>query len=162
DFKLTGDPAALARLLVARGLRRRFGRRVAAVQGKRDRVAALDALIATELTLDGLHRSGVRFEPRTVLSLLAHLIEPAWTEGERFSLVYRTPEQPAAYLVIGDRRRIEVTETRPGQEVTTKISGPPGSLELILAGRPDGLTRVSGDSRPLSLVRSWIKRAQSE
>jgi hypothetical protein len=44
----------------------------------------------------------------------------------------------------------------------TTITGPAGTLELVLRGDPDATaTAVSGDPRPVGLLRDWLKHAQS-
>ena len=56
DFRVTGAPARIARLLVAHGIWRRLGPRVARVRGRRDGLAALQALLALPLDLGWLAR----------------------------------------------------------------------------------------------------------
>lgn len=161
DFQVFGDQAALARLLIAGPLRRRFGRRVARVRGKRAGLEALEALVGVRMGLPALHRAGVRIEPRTILSVIARLIDPGWTAREQFSLVYETPGAEPVYLLVRDGRSVEVTEVAPAGRIATTISGPVGSFELVISGqRPEQVT-VTGDEWPLALVRKWIKRAQS-
>ncbi|MGI8505393.1 MAG: hypothetical protein ACR2MK_01065 [Solirubrobacteraceae bacterium] len=161
DFQVFGDQAALGRLLIAGPLRRRFGRGVARVRGTRSGLDALEALVRVRLGLPALHRAGVRIEPRTILSVVARLIEPGWTTRERFSLAYETPGTETVYLLVRDGRPVEVTEVAPAGRVATSISGPVGTFELLISGRRPAQATVTGDEWPLALVRKWIKRAQS-
>jgi hypothetical protein len=162
DFQVIGDHAALARMLVAGRLRRRFGRRVARIRGRRAGVAALEALAAVRLDLASLHRLGVRLEPRTAMALIAALIDPAQTAKERFALAYAVEGEDEVFLLVGDGAPLEVTGVRPAGRIAATITGPLGSLELALAGERSPELTVTGDEWPLALVRKWIKRAQSE
>jgi hypothetical protein len=161
DFRFTGEPADLARLLRAGRLRRRFGRRVGRVRGRRAGLAGLDALVGTQLGLGALHASGVRLDPRSALALLARLISPAWAEGERFSLAYGEPGEDPVYLLVDGRRPVEVTENRPGAPASTTVTGPAGTLELLLREDAAAAGALTGDPRPIQLLRQWVKRAQS-
>jgi hypothetical protein len=161
DFRFTGEPSDLGRRLRAGRFRRLLGRGLGRVHGRRSGLVALDALIGTQLGLGALHATGVRLEPRTALALLAGLISPAWTDGERFTLAYGAPGEPPVFLIVDGKRPIEVTENRPPDPAATNITGPAGTLELVLRDDPAAADAVSGDQRPVGLLRDWVKRAQS-
>ncbi len=158
DFRVVGDPAALARLLIAGWWRRRFGRGVASVRGRRDRLAALRALPAVKLDLRGLYRVGVRLEPELLLRLVAMMIEPSWTEHEQFAL--RFVGQEPLYLVVRPGIAPAVVPEAPASGVTTTVRGSAQELMLALAG-PAPTVEIAGEDWPLVLLRKWIKRAQS-
>ena len=148
-------------MLVAGPLRRRFGRRVARVRGRRAGVSALEALIGVRLDLASLHQLGVRLEPRTAMALIAALIDPDQTAQEQFVLAYAPAGEDELYLLVGDGGPVRVTGVRPAGRVVVTITGPAGSLEQVVSGeRPPDAT-VTGDEWPLALVRKWVKRAQS-
>jgi hypothetical protein len=161
DFRISGDYAALAKLIAAGRLRRRFGWGLARVRGKRSRLAALDALLDTRLSFGGLHQAGVRMHPRTALMVVAELIDPAWTAGANFVLGYEAPPEKTVYLVVADGAAIAVSDDAPQGRAATSISGAAGSFELVLAGGQDDRTVVIGDDEPLALLREWVNRAQS-
>ncbi len=161
DFQVTGDHAALARMIVAGPLRRRFGRGVARVRGRRSRVAALQALVGTRLDLGELHRLGVRIEARTALVLIAGLIDPALTANERFSLAYATDGGKPVYLLIRGGEAPVVTGERPTEAIAVNVSGPVGTLERVLNGERPEHAILLGDEWPLALLRKWVKTAQS-
>jgi hypothetical protein len=161
DFRFAGEPADLGRLLRAGWLGRRFGRGRGRVSGRRSRLAALDALVGTQLGLGALHASGVRLAPRTALELLARLISPTWVDAERFTLAYEAPGQAPVFLLADAKRPLEVTENRPAGPVTTTIAGPAGTLELVLRDDPAAAGALAGDPRPVRLLRDWVMRAQS-
>jgi hypothetical protein len=161
DFRFTGEPADLARLIRARWLRRRFGRQVGRVQGRRSSLSALDALVGTQLGLGALSASGVQLDPRTALDLLAKLIPAAWTAPERFTLAYVSPGRKTVYLLVDGGQPIEVAESAPRASADTTITGPAGTLELVLLDEPSVEAAVSGDGWPVTLLREWVKRAQT-
>jgi hypothetical protein len=162
DFRFAGEPADLGRRLRAGRLRRLWRRRLGHVYGRRPGLAALDALVDTQLGLGALHATGVRLEPRTALALLARLISPAWVDAERFTLAYGGPGEAPVFLIVDGNRPIEVTENRPSAPATTTVTGPAGTLELVLRGDPDATANaVSGDPRPVRLLGDWLKHAQS-
>ena len=161
DFQVLGDPAALARLLTAGPLRRRWGRGVARVRGRRDRLRALRALTEVRLDFPGLYRAGVRLAPEMTLMIVARLIEPAWTARERFTLAY-AGEAATVYLLVRDGHPLEVTDEAPGDRIATTITGPADALPLVLSGERGQPVTVSGEDWPLALLRKWIKRAQSD
>jgi hypothetical protein len=162
DFQVSGEPARIARLLTAGRFRRRFGRRVARVRGRRDGVAALAALLGTPLDLTALHRAGVRLDPATAFALVASMIDPAWTVRERFTLAHIEPQSATTYVIVRDGRPIEVTRTAPEGRINTTVFCKADQLIAVLSGQPVGGLTVTGDEGPLALLREWIKHAQSE
>ncbi len=90
------------------------------------------------------------------------MIEPEWTAGERFTLGHQDPRaaSPGAYLHIRDAKAPMVTEEPPHGPVATVIECPPDELLAVLAGEPVVGATMSGDGRPLSLIRQWLDRAQ--
>jgi len=167
DFQLVGDLASTARLLAAGPVRRRLGwlaprHPVARIRGDRGRLAALEHLIGAPLTLGQLRAAGARFEPVLALTVAAVMIEPGWTGGERFTIAHREPDAPSpdAYLHIRDARAAMVTEEPPHGPVATTIECPPDELLAVLAGEQVPFVAISGDQRPLTMVRQWLDRAQ--
>src|SRR5205085_4775848 len=99
QFQVFGDAAALARLVAAGVPRRRplFGRRgLARVSGSRQAARALAALPAARLTLGAVRRGILWFAPALAFSVVAEMIEPAWTRGEEFTIAYRDPATEVA------------------------------------------------------------------
>ncbi len=160
DFQLVGSPASIARRLTAKGLRRRFGRRVARVRGNRDALAALAALVHASLDLGELDAAGVRMAPPMALTVVSLMIDPAWTAGERFTIAHVDGEA-TAYLTVSDRRPPTVTADAPAEPATTTIVCPTDSLLLVLNGRRPDELEIRGEERPLALLLEWAQRAQS-
>jgi outer membrane biosynthesis protein TonB len=170
DFQVLGDPARIARLMVAGRVRRRLDRRVARVRGARAGVAALTALLSMPLDLESLLTPGIRLDPIVTLGLVASMIDPRATAGRRFTVVHRPPDGVPVYLevrdgrqprVSRDGRRPPVSRDGPGSPVTTTISCAGDDLLRVLAGHDVQPLEVGGDVEPLSLLRGWIKLAQS-
>jgi hypothetical protein len=167
DFQLVGDLASIARLLAAGPVARRIGRllfrhRLARVRGDRDRLAALESLIDTPLTMGRLRAAGVRLDPLLAMTVAGLMIEPAWTAGERFTIAHRDRGAPApdAYLHIRDGRAPLAAEAPPHGPVATTIECRADDLIVVLAGAHVASVAISGDDRPVALIRQWLDRAQ--
>lgn len=161
DFRVRGEPARIARLLTAHGIWRRVGLRVARVRGRRDGLAALEALLALPLDLVALSDAGATLRAEALLGLVAGMVDPAWTAGERFVIALRDPDGRVTYLGVRDGRPLQVIRTAPAGRVATTIDGSPDVLVAVLSGAavPDG--HVSGDVGPLESLCTWIKHAQN-
>jgi hypothetical protein len=167
DFELVGDLASIARLLAAGRVRRRLGRlapgrRLARVRGDRGRVAALDRLVEAALTLEQLGAAGVAFDPLLAMTVVSVMIDPGWTAGERFVVAHRQPQDasPDAYLHVRDGRPALASAEAPQSRTSSTIICPAEELIGVLAGSGTA-AEVAGDERPLSLLASWLDRAQS-
>jgi hypothetical protein len=167
DFQLVGDLASIARLLAAGPWRRRLGRlglgpRMARVRGDRARLRALEHLLSAPLTLGQLRAAGVGLDPLLAMTLAAAMIEPDWTRGERFTIAHREPHasSPDAHLHIRDAGAAIVTAEPPHGPVATTIECAADELLVVLGGEQVALVAISGDQRPLALVRQWLDRAQ--
>ncbi|MFZ0041959.1 MAG: hypothetical protein WAK93_11680, partial [Solirubrobacteraceae bacterium] len=161
DFQVFGEPAKIARLLIAGRLRRRLHWRVAKVRGRRERLAALDALLQIPLDLIALHRAGVRLDPEAALELVSAMVAPAWTRHETFTLEHRVPSGESIYLQVSDGRPVRITPRVPEGRISTTIVCCAEDLLPILAGESVASEQVEGDFGPLTALRGWINRAQS-
>jgi hypothetical protein len=162
-FQIVGGPARLARSLTAGPLRRLLRVGVARVRGRREGVGALSALLALPLDLDALRGAGVTADSETLFTLLAAMIEPGWTHGERFSISHTDERGHAVFLQIRDGGPPLVSLEPPAGRIATELSGPAEALWQALAdGTQAGAgLAVRGDQGPLTLVRTWANRAQS-
>jgi hypothetical protein len=160
DFRVTGTPARIARLLRAHGIWRRLGPRVARVRGRRDGLVALEALLALPLDLAALRDAGATLRAESVLGMVAAMVEPGWTAGERFVIAHRDSAGRVVYLIARDGRALEVTQTAPPGRIAATVDGPPDALVSVLSGAPSPNARLSGDEGPLASLRAWIANAQ--
>ena len=161
-FRVIGDLPSLARLLASGRLRRRFGRGRARVQGNRRALRALRALVRAPLALDQLYAEGVRMSPVLAFTVISLMVEPDWTKAERFTIAHQDSGAQAAgvYLNVRDGAPLSVTDTAQSAPVTTVVC-PADALLAVLNGASAPDVEVRGDQRPLALLQSWVKRAQS-
>jgi hypothetical protein len=162
DFQVVGEPARIARLVTASRLRRFLRRGTARVRGRREGVAALSSLLGAPLDLGALHRAGVRPDPLIAFGLLAAMIDPAWTETERFTVAHASPGASRTYLIVHEGRPLTATRIAPQSGPSTTIHCVTDDLLATLAGEPVPGVRVDGDVGAFLSLRKWIKRAQSE
>jgi hypothetical protein len=162
-FRIEGDLAGFGRLLVYGRLRRRLSRRVARVRGDRHAFAALTRLIREPFALPALYAAGVRLDPELALRLVAGMIDPSWTAGERFTIGYESiHDEDRVYLHVRDGARARVTREPPLGPVGTTIRSPGDELFALLAGVDDAEIELRGASDPVARVREWIARAQRD
>jgi hypothetical protein len=163
-FLITGDLQGLARLLMARRVRRRAGRRRARVRGNRKRVGALHELVRSSLQLDELHAAGVSLDPWLTFLVVSLMVKPAWTRGERFTLAYRETGAtvPSALLQVLDGRRPVAARRAPIGEADTTVVCASEALIPVMTGEQVPDLRVEGERDRLELVQDWVKLAQSD
>jgi len=161
-FQVIGDLPSLARLLTSGRLRRRIGRGRARVTGNRRALRALMALVRAPLSLHQLYAEGVRMSPLLAFTVLSLMIDPDWTKAERFTLAHQDSGAQAAgvFLNVRDGAPLSVTDTAQSGPVTTIVC-PADVLLAVLYGESPPEVEVRGDARPLALLQSWVKRAQS-
>lgn len=160
-FRVEGDLAGLGRLLVYGALRRRLSRRVASVRGDRRAIRALDALIREPLSLHELYAAGVRLDPELTLEVVAHMIDPSWTAGERFTIGHESRAGGGrTYLLVRDGERPRVSSQPSLGPVASTILCPSEELLALLAGGSGSDATVRGATAPIALLREWIVRAE--
>ena len=127
-----------------------------------------------------LAKRGGRIDPDLAFRALEHLIEPAWTRGERFAVSYElTGEEGGAWTVVVDDGSVHVRSDSEGlaaedaskdgdgangrrasvalsTETWTKLAS--GELSPT-AAMQSGLTEVEGDLPAVTLLGRWIDRA---
>ncbi len=166
-FQIAGGPDRLARLLAAGPLRRLLRIGLARVRGRREGLSALSALLALPLDLGALRAAGVALDGETLFTLLAAMIEPGWTHGERFTVSHTDERSHTVFLQIRDGEPPLASREPPAGRVATALSGSVEGLWRMFADggsaapAGDASVLVSGDLGPLTLVRTWANRAQS-
>jgi hypothetical protein len=139
---------------------------VARVRGRREGVGVLRAVLALPLDLGALHAAGVAPDGETLFTLLAAMVEPAWTQGELFAISHTDERGHAVFLQIRDGGPPLVSLEPPAGRIATELSGPAEALWQAFAdgaSQPHGGAGMAlrGDQGPLTLVRTWANRAQS-
>jgi hypothetical protein len=162
DFRLSGPAKAFAGL-AGGGMRRRP--KDLRVSGRRRRFRKLAKSRQRPLELADVRSAGIDIDPGLLLTALASGIEPDWTVGQRFTVVWK---------VSGGHAGIWHADVRPGRAPAI-VSGMPqdrptaivyvtggglipllGNLEL-----PAGdAASVVGDAAAVTLLREWFDRVQ--
>ncbi len=180
-----GELSSLARLLAAGPLRRGLRSGLARARGSRRTLKAVRGLVRGPLNIEQLRAGGVRPNPTLALSLVAAMVAPEWTKGETFTIAHREPEIATATVCLRVRDGAPVVVGELGE------LGELGDGASFVIGDPDerGLARLSrpattivcpgaslldvfdtasgphlvieGEGRPLAVLQSWVKRAQS-
>lgn len=161
SFWVEGDSAALARAVAAGGLRRRFGRRMARVEGDRSGFAAVRELVRAPLGLEQLVDAGVRLDPELAFTLAAWMIDPRWAGDDRFTIAHTAAgADTATYLHVRRSERATVTSSPPLWDIAARIVCVDERVLGVLAGRRGADVHIEGDERALGLVIGWLDHAQ--
>jgi hypothetical protein len=136
---------------------------MARISGDRAAFGRLALLVRTPRTLAELHAAGVRLDPELTLGLIARMIDPAWTVGERFTVAHRLAHAAVAssHLEVRDGAPVSAAEGPPSGEADTTIVDGADALLAVLTGRPAPEARLEGRPEPIAQLRAWIDRAQS-
>jgi hypothetical protein len=152
DLELSRD--RLAKRMAAGPIRRALQR----VTLRRAVPAKLRATLRSQPSLAELELT-----PRLGLVLVGVMIDRGRTSPESFTIAYQRLEaaDPCLYLQVWERDPSVVRDTAPSGRIATTIVCPPADLAAVLSGARPESASVTGEERPLELVRAWIDRAQS-
>jgi hypothetical protein len=94
------------------------------------------------------------------------MVQADWTRGETFTVAHREPDAGAAGSGLRVRDGAPVIVCDPpivdaAATITTTIVCPSGSLLAVFDPSTGLDATIEGDGRPLVMLQSWIKRAQS-
>ena len=162
DVRVAGSAAALAPL-VGGGARRKLpGVRI---EGRRRRLRPLLRARRAPTDLARLLERGAKPGPELVLAVLAAAVDPAWTRGHRFSVVYDVTD--------GDPIEVEVRDGQPlavGPPPAERAEPPAariairGEAVLPFLARchlpADERILLTGEGHPVALLHGWFDRAQ--
>jgi ribonucleoside-diphosphate reductase beta chain len=165
-FAISTDPETLARVASGRSALGAMARGRIKLRGRRRRALALRRL-SSEAGPRDLARLGVRVDPDLVLRSLAYAIEPEWTRGHRFSVVYElVGEGGGSWRVEVDDGKVRVERgegENPDAIVRIRYSDwlkllsgevtPPQAMQLAM-------TEVEGRIPPVTRLGRWIDRAE--
>jgi ribonucleoside-diphosphate reductase beta chain len=165
-FAISTDPETLARVASGRSALGAIARGRIKLRGRRRKALALRRL-STEAGPRDLARLGVRVDPDLVLRSLAYAIEPEWTRGHRFSVVYElVGEGGGSWRVEVDDGKVRVERgegENPDAIVRIRYSDwlkllsgeltPPQAMQLAM-------TEVEGRIPPVTRLGRWIDRAE--
>jgi ribonucleoside-diphosphate reductase beta chain len=165
-FAISTDPATLAEVAAGRSPLGALARRRIKLRGRRRRAVALRRL-SNEASPRDLARLGVRVDPDLVLRSLAYAIEPEWTRGHRFSVVYElVGEGGGAWRVDVSDGSVRVQRGR-GEDADALVRMRYSDWLELLSGELTpaeamrlGKTEVEGRIPPVTRLGRWIDRAE--
>jgi ribonucleoside-diphosphate reductase beta chain len=167
DFRMVMDARTLAQMAAGASPARLMLDGRLRIRGKRRRALKLRALAAEELDLAEVLRGGAEVEPDVLYRSLEYLIDPEWTRGHKFTVVYEIEGVGAWQVEVRDGNRITVATGQParGADATVKLSG--DTFRSLLTGditptdaMQKNLTAIDGKIYPVTLLGRWMERAQ--
>src|SRR4051794_31898202 len=165
DFTMVTDARTLAQMAAGANPARLMIEGKLRIRGKRRRALKLRAMSEGELDLAEVLRSGAEVEPDLLYRSLEYLIDPEWTRGHEFTVVYEL-EGKSWQIEVRDGRRVTVATGRPNKaDATVRLSMDTfrsllnGEITPTAAMQQD-LTSVEGQIYPVTLLGRWMERAQ--
>jgi ribonucleoside-diphosphate reductase beta chain len=166
DFTMTMDARTLAQMAAGANPARLMLEGKLRIRGKRRRALKLRAMAEGELDLAEVLRSGdAEIDPDLLYRSLEYLIDPAWTKGHKFTIVYEL-DGNAWQVEVRDGNRVTVATGRPNRaDATVRLSRE--TFNSLLNGEVSpseamqkGLTSIEGQIYPVTLLGRWMERAQ--
>jgi ribonucleoside-diphosphate reductase beta chain len=167
DFKLFMDARTLAQMAAGANPARLMLEGRVRIRGKRRRALKLRALAAEELDLAEVLRGGADVEPDALYRSLEYLIDPEWTRGHKFTVVYEIEGEGTWQIEVRDGNRLTVATGSPARtaDATVRLSG--DTFRALLIGditptdaMQKDLTSIEGKIYPVTLIGRWMERAQ--
>src|SRR3954465_4760127 len=156
DFTMAMDARTLAQMAAGANPARLMIDGRLRIRGKRRRALKLRAMAEGELDLAEVLRSGAQIDPDLLYRSLEYLIDPEWTKGHKFVVVYEL-DGKAWQVEVRDGSRVTVATGRPNKaESTVRLSMETfnsllnGELTPTQAMQRD-LTSVEGQIYPVTL-----------
>ena len=158
-----GGPVAVLAPLVAGGAGRRLPG--ARIFGRKRRLKPVLKARREPLTLAELAGIGLVIDPGLVLKALATAMDPAWTRGQRFSVVYEVSgASPGTHHVtVADGAPVVTGTGRPAESPAATVTlGRVSFLSLLArvappAGEP---AFAAGDLGAVQMLCRWTDRVQ--
>jgi ribonucleoside-diphosphate reductase beta chain len=165
DFTMVTDARTLAQMAAGANPARLMLDGRLRIRGKRRRALKLRAMAEGELDLAEVLRSGAEIDPDLLYRSLEYLIDPEWTRGHKFTVVYEL-DGDAWQIEVRDGSRVTVATGRPNKaDATVSLTRQTfnsmlnGELTPTQAMQRD-LTTVDGQIYPVTLLGRWMERAQ--
>jgi ribonucleoside-diphosphate reductase beta chain len=169
DFRLALDPQGLVELATGSSgpLGLMLGGRMR-IRGRRRRALKLRQLGSDATDLGDVLDAGGTLDPDLLYHALPYMVDPPWTAGHRFTVVYEVTGEPGGtwYVQVRDGEPLTVTSDAPGPvdatvrlaaETYQQLAG--GKLTAADAMR-EQLTEIEGKIHPVTLLGRWIDRSQ--
>src|SRR4051812_14461425 len=166
DFTMVTDARTLAQMAAGANPARLMLDGRLRIRGKRRRALKLRAMADGELDLAEVLRSGGQVEPDLLYRSLEYLIDPEWTKGHKFTIVYEL-DGDAWQVEVRDGNRVTVATGRPSGKPDATVRLSPETFRTLLTGEitptdamQRDLTSVEGQIYPVTLLGRWMERAQ--
>jgi ribonucleoside-diphosphate reductase beta chain len=165
DFTMVMDARTLAQMAAGANPARLMLEGKLRIRGKRRRALKLRAMAEGELDLAEVLRSGAEIDPDLMYRSLEYLIDPEWTRGHKFTIVYEL-DGDAWQVEVRDGNRVTVATGRPNRaDATVRLSRDTFQSLLNAELTPSeamqkNLTQVEGQIYPVTLLGRWMERAQ--
>jgi ribonucleoside-diphosphate reductase beta chain len=166
DFTMVMDARTLAHMAAGASPARLMLDGRLRIRGKRRRALKLRAMADGELDLAQVLRAGAEIDPDLLYRSLEYLIDPAWTKGHRFTVVYDL-DGKSWQVEVRDGNRPTVATGRPSGRPDATVQLSMETFRSLLNGElapteamQKGLTRVEGKMHPVTLLGRWMERAQ--
>ncbi|MCW3008304.1 MAG: Chromosome segregation ATPase-like protein, partial [Solirubrobacterales bacterium] len=162
EASISGSPAALAPLVAGLARRKLSGTKL---DGRKRRLRKVLRGRRGPVDLGQLAERGIRPSPEPLLAVLAAAVEPTWTAGHSFVVVYALAGGKAIEVEVrnGQPLRIQTGVRAPTEPPAATIALRDVALLPLLAHTdlPAGeRVFVAGDRHAVALLHSWFDRAQ--
>ncbi|HEX4718588.1 MAG TPA: SCP2 sterol-binding domain-containing protein [Thermoleophilaceae bacterium] len=166
DFTMVMDARTLAHMAAGASPARLMLDGRLRIRGKRRRALKLRAMADGELDLAQILSAGAEIDPDLLYRSLEYLIDPAWTKGHRFTVVYDL-DGKSWQVEVRDGNRPTVATGRPSGRPDATVHLSMDTFRSLLNGdltpteaMQKDLTRVEGKIYPVTLLGRWMERAQ--
>lgn len=172
DFVMVTDARTLAQMAAGANPARLMVEGRLRIRGKRRRALKLRAMAEGDLDLGQILREGGEIEPDILYRSLEYLIDPEWTKGHKFTVVYEisglngSAATDAWQVEVRDGNRVTVASGHPTRaEATVRLTK--DTFRSLLTGEltptnalQRNLTKIEGQIYPVTLLGRWMERAQ--
>jgi ribonucleoside-diphosphate reductase beta chain len=166
DFTIAGDAAGIAALAARESPLKLMMRGDLHITGKRRRALKLRALAnGPEPTIAEALAAGAELDADAIYRSLPYMIDPEWTRGHDFTVVYAIPGVGEWYVQVSDGR--QVTVSSDGGETDARITLSLDTYRGLVSGSmtpPQAMQRhlidIEGEIYPTTLLGRWIDRSQ--
>jgi ribonucleoside-diphosphate reductase beta chain len=166
DFTMAMDARTLAQMAAGASPARLMIDGRLRIRGKRRRALKLRAMAEGDLDLSEILRGGEQIDPDLLYRSLEYLIDPEWTKGHTFTIVYELSGD-AWQVEVRDGKRITVATGHPSGKADATVRLSVETFNSLLTGEmtpteamQKDLTHVEGQIYPVTLLGRWMERAQ--